>query len=700
MLKKIGWLCVAVLLVSATSVRAQVPAATAANFDAFARAYFTAAAEPDMWKTFGPAFKFVDGGAWKHVSRSSATIAFETNLPARSYVLYGLVPGGYGYSTPMTTRGTFIHVHSIRFLLPNTTYYYRTIAIDERGLVAQSEEMCFTTQPTPRAIEVPGTLQGPPYNLDKPNAVYLVTRDIVADATALNVTADGVLLDLGGNWIIYNQKSGAADPGNSTRLYGPQGAEGPCGIRTADGLKNVKIVNGTVFQGAAMGHSRYNGFFPVFLRKPSDLELAGVKVVYAGAQVTGIKVNNGGDGLNIHHNVIEDQGTVLFNRHLGVKGIEFDTSVDAVKESKAHHNLILRTRHCGIEANANQKIESNEIYIDSYATNSYGVLYTSLKEQKSNLLIANNKIFGTGFHPIGLGAGEGWSDVQVVGNFILMQGTTFQWRWAGGEGGGDADAADKSGTFPVNGIRLQMPRGNVRYNENVVIVKGFGLGCNMRGLWLQPDSQAPSTVTLVNNRIKVLALDGLANGSAIIAAGRLGQAAKPHVMLEGNVIESDVCNVQFGDHMGYGGPYSFVRNTFVESWPDPRYKTLRLGWRDAKWESYGHEFVDNKLENGASLAKVAFDGMAGKRYDFVAAWTLTVQTDPGAKVTIKNNAGKVVASGTTDTKGAFAEVVVQGTFAANGNVMQTPHTVEVEKGAKKAQATVTVDGMKTVAIGL
>ena len=702
MLRKIAWVCAVVLLVRASSVQAEPPAVTAAKFNAFAQAYFTAAAEPDIWKTFGTELKFVPEGSWKYVSRTSACIAFETTLPAHSYVQYGLVSNAYGYVTAVAPRGTFVHVHQLRFMLPNTTYYYRIVAYDERGSVARSEEMCFTTpaMPAPKVVEIPGMLGAPPYNLDKPNTTYLVTADILADATAINIKADGIVLDLGGNTVVYNNKAGVADPGANEAIFGPQGAKGPCGIRTADGLKNVRIVNGTVRQGAGMGVSKYEGYFPLYLRKPTDLEVAGLSVVYAGAQITGVKVNNGGDGLDIHHNVIYDEGTVLFDRHRGVKAIEFDTSVEAVKTSKAHHNLILRTRHCGIETNANQDIYSNEIYIDSYATNSYGVLYTALQKGKGKLKVRQNKIFGTGFHPIGIGAGQEWSDVEVSGNFILMQGTTFEWRWAGGEGGAEPDAANKSGLFPLNGIRLERPRDNVRHFENVVIVKGFGLGCNLRGLWLLPDSGAKASVNFTNNRVKVWAQDGLANGAAVIASGKGLQAATPHVTLEGNVIESNVTNVQFGDHNGRGGPYAFIRNTFVESWADPRYKTVRIGWRGAAWESFGHVFTDAIFEKGAGFDKVAFDGAEGKKYDFTVCWTLTVQTDPGAKVTVKNNAGKVVASAPADAKGKFEAVVTQGTFSASGNSMDTPHTVLVEKGNAKAERSVTVDRMKTLAVGL
>ena len=88
---------------------------------------------------------------------------------------------------------------------------------------------------------------------------------------------------------------------------------------------------------------------------------------------------------------------------------------------------------------------------------------------------------------------------------------------------------------------------------------------------MEPDSQAGYSVNFSNNRIKVIAQDGLSNGWAIVAGGIGLQAAKPHVMVEGNTIESNVCNVQFGDHQGHGGPYIFTGNNFVRSGADPRY---------------------------------------------------------------------------------------------------------------------------------
>ncbi len=704
MLRKIAWMSVVALVANVSLAWAEPPVVTAAKFDAFARAYFTAVAEPDMWKTFGSDFKFVTTpeSNWRRASTTSAVVAFETNLPAKSYVLYGMLPGAYAYATPVETRSTFIHVQYLRYLQPGTTYYYKIFTFDDRGLLIMSDESSFQTTAVVRGkvIEVPGTLQGPPYLLDQEGATYVVTRDIVADSTAFNITKSGITLDLGGNTVIYNNKAGVADPNANEAFYGPQGAGGPCGIRTADGLKGVKIFNGKVEQGAGMGVSKFNGYYPIFLRRPMGLEMAGVTVTYAGGQVSGVKVNNGGDGLDLHHNVVYDQGTVLFDRHHGSHAFEVDTSKAAATVTKVHHNLVLRARHCGITASEKQEIYSNEIYVDSYATNSYGIQYTSLTTAEK-LAIHNNKVFGTGFHPIGIGAGQGWSDVQVFENFVLMQGTTFEWRWAGGEGGGDADAADKSGVFPLNGIRLQKPRENVRHSGNTVIVKGFGVGCNMRGLWLMPDSGSPSSVTFMNNRVKVVSMDGVASGSAVDAGGCGLQAGKPHVSLEGNTIESNLCNVQFGDHYGHGGPYIFTRNTLVQLGADPRYKTIRVGWGGAAWDSFDHQFADTAFQGGASFDKISWDGASSKKYEFTVAWTLTVQTDPGAMVTIKNNAGKTVAAYAADAKGLYQAVVTQGTFSSAGNRMDTPHTVVVSKGmAKPVEKTVVVDRAQTVLIGL
>ena len=674
------------------------PVVVAARFDSFCIGHFGVFHEPEMHKALGRDLRVPPDGIWSYVSSNSAVIAWESSLPSKTYVQYGLVPNGYVWATPMTTRNHFVHVHHLRNLQPDTTYHYRLVTMDERITIVRTEDMTFTTRTPTNVVDVPGALTGPPYTLDQPNATYRVTKNITADSTAFNIVADGVTLDLGGYTVTYDEKAAAPDPGASERLFGWHATRGPCGIRTADGKKGIRIVNGTVIQGKANSTSRPAGYYPVYLRQPRDTEVAGLNVLYAGGQVSGIILSNAYDGCSVHHNIVYDRGTSLYNRHRGVEAIFFNPGA-TTKTSKCHHNLIKRTRHVGIRTDQKSEVFSNEIFIDSYATNSYGIMYYSQKGA-SDLSIHHNRIFGTGFHPIGIGSGEGYSNVQVFENYIEMRGTREDWRWEGGEGGGDEDARNKTGIYPVNGIRLQQPRGNVTHYNNTVVVKGNGPGCVMRGLWLVPDAKIGQNVTFRDNRIKLQALDVLAKGYAIAACGVGPQTARPVITLEGNTVESNLCHVQFGDNYGFGGPYLFVGNTFRTVGPLPAYRTLRVGWGGQKNETYGHRFEDTRLEGAASFDSVSFDGARGGKYEFSVAWTLDVRTAPGAQVTIKNQSGRTIYTGTADNTGRRVVSLTEYVSTPDGKNTRTPHTITVSKGGKQMERTITLNAPQTLEMGL
>ncbi|KPL01797.1 MAG: hypothetical protein AMK75_03890 [Planctomycetes bacterium SM23_65] len=672
------------------------PVVVGDRFDAFCATHFGAPKEPEMYKGLGSEITVPRDGIWTYASRNSAVIAWESSLPARTYVQYGMRANAYIYVTPITTYNHFIHVHYLQNLEPNTTYHYRLVTMDERVLIVRTDDMTFSTPALTNAVVLPGSLPGPPYTLDKPNTTYLVPKDIQADSTAFNITADGVTLDLGGKTVTYNEKAGAPDGGASERLYGWHATRGPCGIRTADGKKGIRIVNGTLTQGKANSTSRPAGYYPVYLRRPRDAEAAGLNVIYAGAQVSGVLVSDAYDGCSVHHNVIHDKGTELYNRHRGVEAILFSMGT-TTKTSKCHHNLIKRTRHVGIKASPKNEIFSNEIRIDSYATNSYGVGYYSQKGA-SDISIHHNRIFGTGFHPIGIGSGQGYSNVRVYENYVEMRGTHQEWRWQGGEGGGDADAKNRTGVYPVNGIRLQSPKTNVAHYNNTVVVKGSGKGCVMRGLWLVPDNRIGSNVNFRGNRVKLLALDVLARGYAIAACGAGPQTAKPAITLEGNVVESNLVNVQLGDNYGSGGPYLFVGNTLRTVGPLPGYRTVRIGWQGNETETYGHRFEDTKFEGGASFDSVSFDGAGGRTYNFSVAWTLDIRTAPGANVSIKNESGRTIYTGTADNTGKRLVSLTEYVSSPSGKSMRTPHTIIVSKGGRSAEKKITLNAPQTVEI--
>lgn len=672
------------------------PLVTEAQFNGFCIAYFNAVIEPEMPKALGSKSTVVKGGDWQYISETSAVVAGETNLPAKSYIEYGPKPNYYIYVTPLTLRPTFVHVHYMKNLQPGATYYFRLVTIDEWGRVGRSEMRNFTTKTPANVVRVPEMVAGPPYVLDKKGATYVVTKDLRCPSTAFNIVADGVTLDLGGRTVTYNDKAGAADQGASERLYGPFASKNPCGIRGASGKRGIKVVNGTIQQGNGRGTAKPSGYNPIYLYKPAAPEIAGMTVIYSGSQVNGVIVRDATQGATVHHNVINDRGTELYNRHIAVDAIAFDVASAGQGPSKCHHNLILRTRHRGIKASPKCEIYGNAIYIDSYATSSYGIMYEGGRAP-AGLSIHHNKIFGTGFHPVGIGSGQGWSDVQVFANYVQMQGTTQTWRWKGGEGGGDKDAAGKTGIYPVNGIRLLKPKENVQHYDNTVVVKGAGQNCWMRGLWLMPHQGVGKNVTFRNNRVKVTAIGPFPKGCAVAASGTGTQAPKPTVVLEGNRIESNLLNIQLGDLNGAGGPYTFSRNTIVKSGYDRRYKTMRVGWPGSRQQTYDHEFVDNTFEGGAGYDKVSFDG-AGSRLEFREMWAVNIETVPGATVSIKNKSNRRIVRRNADQSGKLSLTLTQTVRTAKKSVVLTPHTIEVTKGGKKSSKVVTIDRSQTIVI--
>ena len=654
------------------------------QFNRFCADHFTAEREPEVYRMFGADLAFEDEALWVHVSERSACVGFGTNLPAKTTIEYGTTDQ-YGSRTAEPERCFYRHVHYLKGLEAETEYHYRTVAVDERGNKVAGKDRTFTTRAMLDAVRIPGGLEGPPYVLDKENATYLVTEDFSSDGTAIFIAASGITLDLGGHTITYDQKRDTAD-------------EGACGVRghktRGIGLEKVTVVNGTILQGKGKSSTRklWNTLYnPIFFKNSSRLELAGITADYHGDQVVAVALIMGAQKADLHHNVFLDGGASLFNRHLGMDVISFGAS-----DSQCHHNLIKRTRHRGVKAFPDNEIHSNEIYIDSYATNSYGIMYYAPKGAQ-NLNLHGNRIFGTGYHPVGIGSGQGYREVRIHGNYIQMQGSPPEGRWRGGQGGGDA----ANQLHPVNCIRLQRPAASIEHYDNVFVSRGKGRGCLTRGIWLVPGENTGKGIVFRNNRIKLVAEDAQAEGYAVSAGGAGEQSRSSLVQLTGNTVISNLCHVRFGDNYSHGGRYAFSSNTFVRVGDDPRYQTVRLGWQGWKYESYGHTFTDSLFEGGAGYDKVAFDGIRRGRYDFTVQWTLTAKTEPGAAVTITDRNGKEAFAGKADADGKVIASLAQYVHTREGKVLLTPHTVAVAKeGFRAATKTVTVENKMELAVGL
>ena len=306
-----------------------------------------------------------------------------------------------------------------------------------------------------------------------------------------------------------------------------------------------------------------------------------------------------------------------------------------------------------------------------------------------------NRIFGTGYHPVGIGSGQGYRDVKVTANYIQMQGTSPADRWRGGVGGGDPAGQ----LCTVNGIRLQKPRGNIELSDNVIVIRGSGRNRWMRGLWLVPGDEGNETLAIRNNRVKVIAEDKEADGHALAAGGVRGGRPTP-VTLSGNTLITNLCHVQFGDNYSHGGRHVFSGNRFVRVGDDPRYRTARLGWRGWKYETHGHVFADSAFEGGASVESVSFDGTRSGRFDFAVAWSLEVSTLPGAAVAIRDSTGEQVFSGKAPPDGKLTVPLTQYVRTRSGKASRTPHSVTVEHNGKKTTRAVTMDKRQSIQMRL
>jgi len=639
-------------------------------FNAFCKKHYGAEKEPLIYEQFGKDVKFLAEGAWLHASEESACIGFETNLPAKATVEYGETRD-YGKKTPVHERHFYLHLHTLRNLKPETEYHYRIVATDERGNRIVTDDATFKTAKVKGAIHLPDDLQGPPYVLNKAGAIYILTKDIVADRTALKVEAPEITLDLGGHTVVYNEAVVREDEikkaeGRGYWKYINGSAFGIRGWKA----KAARIVNGTIRQGAGNGGSNNIGigFAPVYMNGCADWEIAGLSLQYAGVQVRGIHPHWSG-GTHAHHNVITDCGNKLLNRHYGC---------DAIAPCRrAHHNLVKRARHRGVWAD---EATHNEIYVQSIATNAHGCWANDGGKY------VMNRSFGTGKHfcayMVGAG-GDRQSNIEFRDNLIHL-------------------VSERRGS--LNGFRLtqygkgKKPMEDIVYRNNLIIGKAYGGGL-IRGVQFFSDPHVRNLV-FRDNTIKVTVGDGAnASASCVVTQGSGYGRAPKHLPIyyRNNTFISNIRNIHFGDGYGIGCNHQFIDSRFVKLGNNKDYQTF--SWERTHGLSYNHVVRDCTFEGGAGLDKVKW-GYAKWQQDLTVQWTLTVKTTPKAKITVKDKAGTEVFSGTADENGAASVALPQYKASVKGRTDYNPYTITATKDGKTAEKRVTVDGKQEIEIRL
>ncbi len=574
-------------------------------FNHFCKARFGGRHEPLVYETFGQKLRLDEKGTWSHVSENSATLAFSTNIPAVSHVEV-TAEGQDVIQTEPTERAFYNHIHHVAGLKPGTTYDYQFIAVDEKG----NREVLHTGRIAPAkidgAIYVPGDVEGPPYNLTEADTTYVLTKDIVADAVGINVMARGITLDLNGCTVVYDNVAGA--PLGPEKGFGYVGEQGAHGVRSAYSGRDSRIVNGRIVQGKGGSGA---GSRPV----TRAAELAGVSIDYYGTQVSAMA-----EVREIRHCSIRDRGTELTNRHSGVAAITGD---------KVRYNLVRRARHRGIVGRSGGAYHGNEVYVDSYATNSFGILFY----KATDAACTGNKLFGTGYHALGVGTvSAGVADVEVIGNFIHLEAV-----------GPLARSAEYGDQSQVECVRVTWGGENILYEHNVMIAKAQS-GGEASGIWHFSHADGQKNVVYRNNVVKVLREDDRPTDRLEGAIRVCGTSARAErnvpVLIEGNRVISNFCNVRLGDRYGTGSNAQFVDNTFVRTGDQRNYATIVIGHGNAT--SIGHVFQGTKLEGGAGFDRVEFLGWGRREFTVVddegnrkvhqppSAISLTSEVSPGS----------------------------------------------------------------------
>jgi hypothetical protein len=607
---------------------------------------FAPKTEPLINERFGSRLGIKKASLWDHTSYNSHAVGFATSLPAISVIEYGETET-YGGNTGVSESCFYNHLHYLKDLKEGTTYHYRVIVKDEDGAVVALPDRTFTTKTfTPELTKLyqedfvheDGGRSG--LWITAPG-VYVFMEDIVTDGLGINIKSNDVVIDLNGHTLVYDN---GYNPYNDGGQYNESGS---WGIRA--GLWNfvhTKIYNGVIQQGKTGSTDR--GPLFLFHMGATKNEIAGLTVDYYGDSVSGMYTGRG----SVHHNVLYDRGNKIADRHMGVRAL----AAEPDGSTEVAYNSLRRFRHNGISGAT--LVRDNELYSDSFATNSFAL------SVGDNVTVKNNKIFGMGYHPIGIGWG---SNIHVKDNFIYM------WGFAPTRRDPEYDR-DSS----VAGMRVTNYDStnfeNMLFEGNVIVLKATN-NCTMaRGIWTTngvndrnilyrhntvkvealPDNYRPNTVYQdyynddVNNAIAAISVQG---------NGWDSEEIPDALVFEDNRLISNINHIIIGEGYGISSGVRFYRTTFEKILHDNPggnekfFAPLRLGfWY---WNTLKNRMVDMALHSSISEEemKPRFYGGAGKMDVFYGkSITFQFRDGDGLLIAHKNITLVTEDSGITQTR--------------------------------------------------
>jgi len=331
---------------------------------------------------------------WIHAGETSAMVYFTTGsieTGAKSYVEYGETTS-YGQETTTTTEDRWAQLHRITGLTPATTYHFRAVLVTAAGEV-KSADKTLTTASFTSALRVPKDVTGPPYKLDKDNQLYVLTQDISAPGTAVEVVGSGATLELDGHTVTFGASAGGQVFGIHVKSAGP-----------------AVVRNGHVKQGAAAGD--YSSCVESRWRA-QPTEVFGVTTEVSRPNGYPLRLFGNGQDAKIHHNHLYSTVTKIESRHYPGNDL---LRVDASGPNIAvHDNLLTEGTHRGITVSgqgAAIEISYNDIRHHARFVNGY-----ALGCAADGMKVHHNRVTSTG-----RGVHLTRADIELHDNFLDIKG--------------------------------------------------------------------------------------------------------------------------------------------------------------------------------------------------------------------------------------------------------------------------------------
>lgn len=346
---------------------------------------------------------------WLHAGETSAVIYWQLESiekSARSYVEYGLT-AAYGQQTALSGEARLAQFHRLTGLNRNSTYHYRMVNVSA-GQESRSEDLTLSTADIADAIHIPAEVSGPPYVLNQPNRHYVLTQNISATGSAIQINGAGVNLDLDGHTVTFGTSSSSMVFGVSLSGQG------------AVTVKNGHIVQGTPngYYSAAIGSSQ-GGYARV---------ISGISTSVHGLESYPVKLLNQ-NGVDLHHNNIISSVSEIVDRHSPGNDIVRLTQSGAGTNS-IHDNLVTEGIHKGITVTGSgpvSEVSYNDIRHHSRYVNGY-----ALKCESASVHIHHNRVtsIGRGIHITqpSVTVNDNYLNLTGHGDLDRPQGSSDPWE--------------------------------------------------------------------------------------------------------------------------------------------------------------------------------------------------------------------------------------------------------------------------------